>query len=124
MLASALLATAGCAGADARYDFIEVVTACETEAWATTRAELLEDGDTAEANRFATNRCFNVDVTRSVHADLGLFGFLGGADRMVEVRSIDNAPLEHQASVALRLTLGQEPRTSGWVPRSALVDAP
>lgn len=122
MLLGLALLVSGCAGADTRYTFTEVVTACETEAWAETRLDLIEDGETAEANRFATNRCFNVEITRPVHASLGPIPFLGGSDRLVEVRSIDGAPLEHQASVALRLTLGQEPRTTGWVQRSALVE--
>lgn len=118
------LIAAGCGGADARYSFTGVVTACETEEWAATRADLIEDGETAEADRFSSGRCFNIDVTRPVHADLGLLGFLGGSDRVVEVSAINGSALEHPASVALRLTLGQEPRTTGWVQRSALVEAP
>lgn len=124
IILSATIAAGGCVDSDARYTFTSVVTACETEEWAATRAELIEDGETAEAERFASNRCFNVDITRPVAADLGLFGFLGGADRLVEVRALDGNALEHPASVALRMTLGQEPRSSGWVQRSALEDTP
>lgn len=120
----AALVMTGCAGGDARYTFTGVVTACETEDWAATRAELIDDGETAEADRFSSGRCFNVDVTQPVQADLGLLGFLGGADRIVEVSAIEGNALEHPASVALRLTLGQEPRTIGWVQRSALIDVP
>lgn len=117
------LIVAGCADSEARYTFASVVTACETEEWAATRADLIEDGQAAEAERFSSNRCFNVDITRPVQADLGMLDFIGGDGRLVEVHAVDGGALEHPASVALRMTLGQPPRTTGWVQRGALVDA-
>jgi len=105
-----------CGGdSEATYRFVEAATACETAEWARTHAELLASGDTAEADRYASARCFRVESERRVSIASSEGGFPGGIGRWVEVATIDGEPLEHHASAELRRTLGQTVRTRGWV---------
>lgn len=117
-----LCAAVSSCGADseAPYRFVEAATACETAEWARTRAELLESGDTAEADRYASARCFRVESQRRVSIADSEGGFPGGIGRWVEVVTVDGAPLEHHASAELRRTLGQAVRTRGWVAGAVL----
>ena len=115
----------GCGdGPDDVFTVRSGVTACETEEWARERDQLLED-DPAEAERFGSDRCFIVETS----VDLVVTGqpFAAGArgkNRWVEIGVVGGGTLEHHASAALRATLGLEPRSSGWLRRSALTEQP
>ena len=119
LILSALLWGCG-PDADTAYRFLDSATACETAEWAQTREEMLEAGDTTEANRYAAARCFQVESQRRVNVVESEGGFPGGIGRWVEVATVDGEPLEHHASAELRRTLGQAARTRGWVPGSLL----
>lgn len=116
LLGLSALVVSGCGGGPpAEYRFVGAVTACETLDWARTRHEMLEDGDTTGANRYAANRCFNVEPSRTVLAEESEGGFPGGLGRWVLVTTPGGQALEHLASAELRRTTGQEVRSRGWV---------
>ncbi|MDX1647379.1 MAG: hypothetical protein R3304_09565 [Longimicrobiales bacterium] len=115
----------GCGGGDGedilQYGFAAPVTACETAEWAQEHAALLASGDTAEAGRFASIRCFRVEEGRRVRIVDSEGRFPWSQGPWVEVASVDEgAPLEHLASAELRRALAQPPRTRGWVSRDVL----
>jgi len=111
------LALIGCGGSsDGTYQFVGNVTACEMLEHARTHAELLDDDDVGAAREFASGRCFRVEqLRRVVVVDEPFGGALRGSGRWVRVQSSDGEPMEHHASAELRLTLGLETRTAGWV---------
>ncbi|MDH3271229.1 MAG: hypothetical protein OEN56_07855 [Gemmatimonadota bacterium] len=103
-----------------QYRFLETATACETLAWAEARSGLLEAGDTAEAEQYASGRCFRVEPTRAVVIEESEGGFLADVGRWVLVVSADGTPLEHLASAEFRRATGQPVRDRGWVRGAAL----
>lgn len=115
----ACLPTLTACGDDATYRFTETVTACETLDWARGRQELLESGDTAEANRYGSTRCFRVEPARRVTVEDSEGGLLPGSG-WAEVVTVDGSALEHLASAELREAMGQPVRTRGWVRRDDL----
>lgn len=124
-----LLSVASCAalsacggGPQEQFRFAEAVTACESLEWASTRAELLESGDTAQAGRYASGRCFIVEPARSVHVLEEQGGLFRGDKRLVLVETVDGAPLEHHAGAQFREVTGQEVPTRGWVRRGELIE--
>ena len=121
LVASCCAAFAACGGdPDAEYRFTGVVTACETASWAEERHRLLEEGDTAEAGRFASSRCFRVEPRRRVRVVDREGGAPWGVGWWVEVESFDGSALEHLASAELRRATGLPVRTAGWVRGEAL----
>lgn len=112
---------AACGGeSDVTYRFSEAATACETAAWAEQRQELLASGDTVEAGRFASTRCFRVEPDRRVRVVASEGGMPWSLGRWVEVETLEGAALEHLASAELRRATGLPVRTRGWLPRDAL----
>ena len=119
----AVLAACG-GGPPVEYRFSDAVNACETLEWSTARAELLESGDTAQANQYASGRCFMVEPARPVTIVDEQGGFFQGDDRFVLVETTDGEPLEHHAGAEFREAVGQPARTSGWVRLSDLIELP
>lgn len=119
VLPSVLLLTvllAACRGAsEVEYRFPGAVTACETREWAEERQELLESGDTAATERFASAGCFRMEPDRRVRVVDSEDGMPWGIGRWVEVETFQNAPLEHLASAELRRATGLPVRTRGWL---------
>lgn len=105
---------------DVEYRFPGAVTACETREWAEEHQELLESGDTAEAERFASARCFRVEPARRVRVMASEGGMPWSDGPWVEVETSDGTALEHLASAELRRATGLPVRTRGWLPRAAL----
>ena len=121
LVAASSAVFAACGGdPDAEYRFTGVVTACETASWAEERHRILEEGDTAEAGRFASSRCFRVEPQRRVRVVDREGGAPWSAGRWVEVESLDGSALEHLASAELRRAMGLPVRTTGWVRGEAL----
>lgn len=113
----ATVATVAACGEDpsTEYRFAAVVTACETAEWAGERQALLEAGDTAEAERFASSRCFRVEPRRRVRVVTREGGAPWGGGRWLEVETLDGSALEHLASAELRRATGLPVRSRGWV---------
>lgn len=113
---AAFTACGGDATSGPLYRITGSVVACESLEVARTRADLLDSGDAAEAQRFAADRCFGVEATASMFVtDAQAGGFLRGKNRWVHVTSANDEPLEHHASAELKRTLGLEPGREGWV---------
>lgn len=111
-------------GPTVEHRFVAAVTACETLEWARARDDLLQSGDTAEAERYASGRCFVVEPGRAVRVERSEGRLPGGSEHWVEVATPDGAALEHLASAELRKAIGQPVRTRGWVRRSDLETPP
>ena len=122
LLLLALLGMAAACGDDpaAEYRFAGAATACETATWAEERQRLLAEGDTVEAGRFASPRCFRVEPRRRVRIVDREGGAPWSSGRWVEVETVDAAPLEHLASAELRRATGLPVRTRGWVARASV----
>lgn len=123
LLLASCAAYAACSAAPVEhFRFSSAVTACETMEWAQARVDLMEAGDTAQANRYASGRCFIVEPARPVAVVERQGGIFRGDGRLVLVETVDGEPLEHHAGARLREVTGQEVPTRGWVRRGELVE--